>query len=459
MQDNVAKENAEKCDAFMKTLCEEYRKNNAIDPILYENNNVKRGLRNADGTGVLAGLTLIGDVVGYDMSTGVYTPVEGKLYYRGYDLEDLVSGYMAEDRYGFEEISYLLLFGKLPTKEQLADYTHLLSLLRFLPEYFTEDLILKSPSPNIMNKMARATLGLYSYDSDPDNLSLDNMMRQGMELIARFPMLLAYAYQAKRHFYDHDSLMIHFPMDNQSSAESILRALRDDKQFTKEEAQLLDLCMVIHAEHGGGNNSAFTTRVVASTGTDTYAAIAAALGSLKGPRHGGANIKSCEMMDDMMAHLKNPDNEGEVADYIVKILRKEANDHSGLVYGMGHAVYTLSDPRAKLIKKQARPLAEKKGFGEEFKLLEMIERLTPDLFAKEKGSTKRICANVDLYSGIVFRMLGFPVDLYTPIFAASRIAGWIAHRIEEMTTNARIIRPAYQTVSPLKPYIRMNERN
>jgi len=459
MKDNIANENAEKCAAFMRDFCEEYRRNNHIDPQLYINNNVKRGLRNADGTGVLAGLTRIGDVVGYDIRNGVYTPVEGKLYYRGYDLEDLVQGYMTGGRYGFEEISFLLLFGELPSKEQLDAFTDLLSNLRFLPEYFTEDLILKSPSPNIMNKMARATLGLYSYDSNPDDMSLENLMRQGIELVARFPMLLAYAYQAKRHFYDRDSLTIHFPKNDQSTAESILRTLRDDKTFTREEALLLDLCMVIHAEHGAGNNSTFTTRVVSSTGSDTYSAIAAAVGSLKGPRHGGANIKASDMIGNIMQNVKNWDDEGEVADYLTKILKKEAYDRSGLVYGMGHAIYTLSDPRAKLLKNQARSLTEKKGFGDEFRLIETVERLTPELFYKIKGSDKKICANMDLYAGIVYKTLGIPQELYTPLFAASRISGWIAHRIEEMTTNARIIRPAYQTVSPLRSYVPMEERN
>lgn len=443
--------------SYLTKLCDEYKANNRIDFELYEAQNVKRGLRNADGTGVLTGLTLIGDVVGYSLKDG-YTPIPGKLYYRGYDLNSLVDGYQKEGRHGFEEISYLLLFGQLPTKEQLDVYTHTLALLRFLPEHFTEDLILKSPGNNIMNVMARGTLGLYAYDESPEDTSLENIIRQCMELVARFPVLLSYAYQAKKHFFDRKSLYLHFPKDNQSTAESILRTLRRDKQFTKEEAFLLDLCLTVHAEHGGGNNSTFACRVAASTGTDTYSAIASAIGSLKGPRHGGATIKSSEMLEDIKANVTNIHDEGQVADYLVKMLNKEAGDRSGLIYGMGHAVYTVSDPRAVLLKTQARALANEKGFGDILELAETVERLTPELFEKIKGNKKQICANVDLYSGIVYKTLGIPQELYAPIFATARIAGWVAHRIEEITTSARIIRPAYLSVCDTREYVSMKDR-
>lgn len=443
---------------FLKTLCSEYRTNNKIDLELYEAQNVKRGLRNADGTGVLTGLTLIGDVVGYSMDDGVYTPAEGKLFYRGYDLYSLVEGFQKEGRYGFEEISYLLIFGQLPTREQLGIYTKILALLRFLPDNFTEDLILKSPSNNIMNVMARATLGLYAYDEKPEDTDLENLIRQSMELVARFPMLLSYAYQAKRHFFDRESLYLHFPKEHQSTAESILRTLRRDKQFSEEEAHLLDLCLTVHAEHGGGNNSTFACRVAASTGTDTYSAISAAVGCLKGPRHGGATIKSAEMLEDMQNNIQNIHDDGQVADYLTKMLKKEKGDKSGLVYGMGHAVYTLSDPRAVLLKKQAEGLAHENGFGDLFDLADAVERLTPEIFEKVKGSKKHICANVDLYSGIVYKTLGIPKELYAPVFATARIAGWSAHRVEEITTNARIIRPAYLAVNEPREYVRMADR-
>ena len=443
---------------FLEKLCGEYRNNNRIDLELYEAQNVKRGLRNSDGTGVLTGLTLIGDVVGYSMDGGVYKEQEGKLYYRGYDLYDLVDGYMKEGRFGFEEISYLLVFGQLPSKEQLGIYTKILAMLRFLPDNFTEDLILKSPSDNVMNVMARSTLGLYAYDENPESTSLENIIRQGMELVARFPMLMSYAYQAKKHFFDRESLYLHFPKEHQSTAESILRTLRKDKQFSDEEARLLDLCLTVHAEHGGGNNSTFCCRVAASTGTDTYSAISAAVGCLKGPRHGGATYKSGEMLEDIRAHVSNVHDDGQIADYLKKMLKKEAGDGSGLVYGMGHAVYSLSDPRAVLLKKQADKLAHENGFGDLFDLADAVERLTPELFYSLKGSKKKICANVDLYSGIVYKTLGIPQELYAPIFACARIAGWVAHRVEEITTSARLIRPAYLAVNEHQQYTPMSER-
>jgi len=443
---------------FLHSLCDEYKKYNHIDTALYNNNNVKRGLRNADGTGVVAGLTNIGNVHGYIIDEGDIVPVPGKLYYRGIDLEQLVNGFLAEDRFGFEETSYLLLFGHLPTEAQLKTFNDTLAEMRYLPEFFTEDQILRAPSPNIMNKMARATLGLYTYDENPDDTSIENMMRQGMELIARFPMILAHAYQAKRHFYDKASLHIHFPKGNQSTAESILRTIRSDKKYTMEEAKLLDLCLVLHAEHGGGNNSAFACRVLSSSGTDTYAAISAALGSLKGPLHGGANAKVIAMFEDIRANVRDWKDEDEVMNYLKKMINKEAGDHSGKIYGMGHAVYTLSDPRAVILKKNARSLAEANGRGDELNLMELVEKLAPIALAQTKGGKKKICANVDLYSGFVYETLGIPQELYTPLFAAARIAGWIAHRMEEVTTNARIMRPAYKSVCPVEGYVPMKER-
>lgn len=443
---------------FILSLCEEYKKNNRIDPALYNDPEVKRGLRNANGTGVIAGLSQIGDVVGYDLINGERAGIPGKLYYRGYDLESLINGFIKEDRYGFEEVSYLLMFGKLPAPAQFKYFSDQLGLLRQLPDFFTEDHILRSPSSDIMNKMARCILGLYSYDSDPDDTSLENLMRQGMELIARFPMLLAHAYQAKRHFFDKKSLHIHFPHDNHSTAESILRAVRSDKQFTPEEARLLDLCLVLHAEHGGGNNSTFACRVVSSSGTDTYAAISSAISSLKGPLHGGANIAVMKMFDDIRANVPNWTNEGAVADYLAKMLRREAGDGSGLIYGMGHPVYTVSDPRAIILKDNARSLAEQKGYGDEFRLFETVEKLTPEIFAKVKGNNKPMCANVDMYSGLIYKTLDIPPELYTPLFAAARISGWIAHRIEEVCGNSRIIRPAYRVVYDTRDYIPMDAR-
>ena len=443
---------------FITDLCEEYRKHNFIDPQLYKDPEVKRGLRNANGTGVIAGLSQIGDVVGYRIEDEQLVPIPGELYYRGYRLSDLIDGFTQEDIYGFEEVSYLLLFGHLPTRPQLDFFFDALGALRSLPEHYLQNQIIGSPSPDIMNKMARLTLGLYSYDNNPDDTSLENLMRQGMELIARFPTLLAYSYQAKRYFYDKKSLHLHFPHDNQSTAESILRAVRSDKRFTREEAKLLDLCLVIHAEHGGGNNSAFACRVVSSSGTDTYAAVAAALCSLKGPLHGGANIQVMHMLDDIKENAGNWHNEGAVADYLAKMLRREAGDRSGKIYGLGHPVYTISDPRAIILKENARRLAEEKGYCDDFALAEMVERLAPELMKSVRGIDKNICANVDMYSGLVYKTLGIPVELYTPLFAAARIAGWIAHRIEEISANARIIRPAYRVVYDKRPYISIDQR-
>lgn len=433
-------------------------KGKTIDTEFYSKYNVKRGLRNADGTGVLVGLTEIGEVHAYVISEGEKVPTDGKLSYRGINIVDLVEGFQKDGRYGFEECCYLLLFGELPTKTELEEFTNLLGSYRCLPENFTEDMILKAPSTDIMNKLARAVLASYSYDPNPEDTSIENTIRQCIQLIARFPAMVAYGYQAKKHYHENQSLYLHSPKPELSTAENILHMVRKDSSYTKEEAELLDLALVLHAEHGGGNNSTFTTHVITSSGTDTYSAIAGAIGSLKGPLHGGANSKVLDMMDDFKRNVKNWEDEDEVAAYIEKIFRKEAFDGSGLIYGMGHAVYTLSDPRAILLKQKAELLSKAKGLEKEYNLYQTIERLAPDIFYKVKKNDKVICANVDFYSGFVYNMLGIPNDLHTPIFAIARIAGWSAHRIEELINGGRIIRPAYKSVIEKKPYISINER-
>ena len=371
---------------------------------------------------------------------------------------DIVDACVAENRFGYEEVAYLLLFGELPTKEQLNDFCKTLNSFRELPEYFAEDMIIKAPSKNIMNKLARSVLALYSYDDNPDDTSLENNMRQAIQLIARMPTIMTYAYQVKRRHFDKKSMFFHQINPNHSTAQSILNAIRPDRVFTDEEAKLLDVCLMVHAEHGGGNNSTFTTRVLSSTGTDTYSAIAAAIGSLKGPRHGGANHRVMTMMKEIMKNVHNWEDETELSKYLEKILRGEANDHSGLIYGMGHAVYTVSDPRAVILKDTARKMADEKGMLDVYELFERIEKLSPQVFSKVKGETKVISANVDFYSGLVYKMLGIPSDLYTPLFAISRIAGWCAHRIEEMETCKRIMRPAYRSLSKSRPYVPINKR-
>lgn len=420
--------------------------NNRINPELYERFNVKRGLRNADGTGVLVGLTEVGDVHGYILDEEEKIPVEGRLRYRGIDVEELVAGFQAEGRPGFEETCYLLLFGELPSTGALSELTDFLDRRRRLPENFTEDMILKAPSSNIMNKLARSVLACYSYDPNPEDYSMSNILLQCLNLIALLPTMTAYSFQAKRHYIDKQSLVIHAPRPDLSTAENFLYMIRQDSSYSKLEAELLDLCLVLHAEHGGGNNSAFTVHVVSSSSTDTYSTMAAAIGSLKGARHGGANIKVVEMMDDIKRNVRNWGSEGEVGDYLKKILSREAFDGAGLIYGMGHAVYTLSDPRAVLLKEKAIALAEEKGMSDEMRLYLLIEEITPKLFAEHKGSSKVIAPNVDFFSGFVYSMLNIPRELFTPIFAISRIAGWSAHRIEEIFIGNRIIRPAYKCV-------------
>lgn len=432
--------------------------NDQINPNLYQEYDVKRGLRYSDGRGVLVGLTQVGDVVGYEVRDGKKIAVPGKLIYRGYDIEDLIRDTVSHDEFGFEQTAYLLLFGELPTVQQLQEFKTLLGSRRTLPDNFTEDMIMKAPSPDIMNKLARSVLASYSYDSHAEDFSVSNILRQCIELIARFSTFSAYAYQAKRRYYDGRSMYIHNPVPELSTAENFLRLIRSDKHYTKLEAETLDLALILHAEHGGGNNSTFSIHVVSSTDTDTYSAIASAVGSLKGRRHGGANIKVMEMMDNIKENVKDWGNEEEIKAYLRKIVRKEANDRSGLIYGQGHAVYTISDPRAILLREKAGELAKEKGFMDEYNFYKTIDRLAPLVIQEEKNSDKKICTNVDFYSGFVYSMLNIPRELYTPIFAISRIAGWAAHRMEEVIAGGRIYRPAYKSVLPSKEFIPMEDR-
>jgi len=456
--EKVNKVNDNAIDNIIEGLGKKAETNNYINPELYGKHNVKIGLRNADGTGVLVGLTKIGDVHGYVKENDVKIPVEGRLFYRGIDVYDLVEGFQRENRFGFEECSYLLLFGELPNKKQLEQFSWLLAEKRTLPTHFTRDVIMKAASRDIMIKLARNVLTLYSYDPNPDDLSIKNVVRQSIEMIARLPLLAAYSYQAYAHYFEGKSLYIHNPLPELSTAENILRMIRPDGKYTRSEAEMLDLALVLHAEHGGGNNSTFTIHVVTSTGTDTYSAIAAGLGSLKGPKHGGANIKVMEMMEDIKAHVRDWQDDEEIMKYLEKIINKEAFDRSGLIYGMGHAVYTLSDPRAVLLKKKAKELAIEQGFIDEFNLFEKVENLSPKVFNKKKNSNKIISANVDFYSGFVYKMLGIPIELYTPIFAIARISGWCAHRLEEIVAGSKIIRPAYKNVGEGLKYVPLGER-
>lgn len=426
---------------------------------LFKKYDVKRGLRNDDGTGVMAGLTSVGQVVGYYISDGEKLPMEGQLKYRGYQIDDLVRNCEKENRFGFEEVAYLLLFGHLPSADTLSKFKALIGGLRQLPDGFAEDMILKAPSNNIMNKMARSVLSAYSYDSNPDEISVGNIMRQSIELIARLPVMAAYGYQAKSHYHDGRSLYLHSPQPELSTAENLLYMLRPDNHYTRDEAEMLDVLLMIHAEHGGGNNSTFTTRVVSSSGTDTYSAIAAAIGSLKGPKHGGANAKVMAMMQDIEEHVEDWENEDEIAAYLEKIIRKEAFDGSGLIYGMGHAIYTYSDPRCVLLKERAERLSGvNEEYLREFNLYKKIEKLTPEVFKRVKNNDKVMCANVDMYSGLVYKMLSIPPEMYTPLFAMSRTVGWCAHRLEETIGANRIIRPAYKSLVHTKEYIKIADR-
>ena len=429
----------------------------ALDLNLYAEYDVKRGLRESDGKGVLTGLTEISDVTGFKTIQGEKVPCEGELYYQGYNVMDLKKGF-EQRRFNFEEVTYLLLFGALPDKQQLREFIDLLNQYRELPSKFVRDVIMKAPSLNIMNALQRSVLTLYSYDENPDDISIENVLRQALTLIATMPLTSVYAYHAYQHYHNDQSLVIRYPDPELSTAENILRILRSDGKYTELEARVLDIALVIHAEHGGGNNSTFTTHVVSSTGTDTYSAVAASLGSLKGPRHGGANLKVENMFSDIKSHVKDWRNDDEIYAYLEKIVNKEAFDQSGLIYGMGHAVYTLSDPRAVILKEYARSLSEEKGLTEEFMLYSKVEQLASELLTGRKKLHKPICCNVDFYSGFVYSMLGIPTQMFTPIFAISRIAGWSAHRIEELVNAGKIIRPAYKYVGHHRAYVPLDER-
>ena len=440
---------------LLNNLSEKVKNYAKIDNELYTKYNVKRGLRNKDGTGVLVGLTTVGEVRGYIVVDNEKVAAPGKLSYRGIEIRDIIDGLNGR-RMGFEEIIYLLLFSKLPDKDELSEFCEITSSYRDLPYGFTEDMVLKSPSKDIMNKLARSVLALYSYDLSPDDTSVPNVIRQSIELISRLSIIAAYGYQAKKHYYDGESLILHQSVKEYSIAENFLHLIRNDNKFSALEAEILDLMLILHAEHGGGNNSTFTTHVITSSGTDIYSAIAAAIGSLKGPRHGGANIKVAEMLDDLYRTVTDVTDEDQIYQYLADTLDKKTNDYSGLIYGMGHAVYTVSDPRTDLLREKSRELAEEKGVIADFKLIEAIERLAPIVINKK--TNKDICANVDLYSGFVYRILNIPEELFTPLFAISRISGWCAHIIEEIAMNGKIMRPAYKSISEKQSYIPLDKR-
>ncbi len=446
----------EKLLPAVEELAQKCDNNGHIDPELYDKYEVKRGLRYKSGRGVLTGLTEIGEVKSYTIDDGEMIPCEGRLYYHGVDIEQIVEGFTSEGRFGFEEVIYLLMFGEQPTEKQLDGFRKLLAEYRMLPTSFVRDIIMKAPSKDMMNTLARSVLTMYSYDELADDTSISNVLRQSLQLIAIFPLLSVYGYHAYNHYQKGHSLFIHTPPAELSTAEAILYMLRPDSKYTQLEAKLLDICLVAQAEHGGGNNSTFTTHVVSSSGTDTYSSVAASLGSLKGPKHGGANKKVVEMFEDIKENVKNYEDEEEVRGYLQKILNKEAFDKSGLIYGIGHAVYSLSDPRTKILKKYVGQLAKEKGTEKELALYEMVERVAPELLSKKRN--RPVSANVDFYSGFVYRMLGLPLELYTPIFAIARIAGWSAHRIEELMNSGKIVRPAYKNVAKHTEYIPMSER-
>ena len=436
-------------------ICEN---NSRIDPKLYSKYKVFRGLRDLEGKGVLTGLTEISEVYAKKEVDGKLIPCHGQLFYRGINIEDLVKGFIKEDRFGFEETAYLLLLGELPNKEQLEEFSEILASYRSLPTSFVRDIIMKAPSFDMMNTLARSVLTLYSYDENPNDISISNVLRQSLQLISIFPLLSVYGYQAYNHYHNEESLIIHTPNTTLSPAENILYMLRPDSKYSKLEARILDLALVLHAEHGGGNNSSFTTHVVSSSGTDTYSVIAAALGSLKGPKHGGANIKVMQMFKDMKENVHDWEDEEEIAMYLNALLNKEAFDKSGLIYGIGHAIYSVSDPRAKVFKAFVKKLSEEKGLTKEYNLYETVERLAPKVIAKNRKTYKGVSANIDFYSGFVYSMLGLPEELYTPIFAMARIVGWSAHRIEELINADKIIRPAYMNVLERRPYVEIDKR-
>ena len=430
-----------------------------IDSELYTRYDVKRGLRDINGKGVLAGLTHISDVRATEIKDGVSVPAHGKLFYRGYNVQDLINGFTKDDRFGFEETAYLLLFGELPNSTELAEFRKLLGSYRSLPTSFVRDIIMKAPSKDMMNTLARSVLTLYSYDDRADDTSLPNVLRQCMQLISLFPMLSIYGYQAYSHYHDGNSLFIHQPIPELSTAENILHILRPDSSYTPLEAKILDIALVLHMEHGGGNNSSFTTHVVTSSLTDTYSTIAAAIGSLKGPRHGGANIKVVKMFEEMKREIHDWEDEEEVSCYLKKLLHKEAFDHAGLIYGVGHAIYSKSDPRAVAFKSFVQKLSEEKGLQKEFALYSLVEKLASEVISAERQMYKGVSINVDFYSGFVYHMLGLPMELYTPIFAIARIVGWSAHRLEELANNGKIIRPAYKPVGEDREYVDLSNRN
>lgn len=442
----------------IRELAQQCRQSSSIDTSLYTKFQVNRGLRDLQGKGVLTGLTEISEIQSSVEVDGESVPCEGKLFYRGIDIEQIVGGFVREKRYGFEETTYLLLFGELPTQQQLAEFQQVLSDYRTLPTSFVRDIIMKAPSQDMMNTLARSVLTLYSYDDNANDISVENVLRQCLQLIALFPLLSVYGYQAYSHYHDGNSLYIHNPLPELSTAENILRVLRPDSQYTDLEAHILDLALVLHAEHGGGNNSTFTTHVVSSSGTDTYSVIAASLGSLKGPKHGGANIKVVQMFEDMKNTLTDWEDEEAVITYLKSLLHKEAFDKAGLIYGMGHAVYSLSDPRANIFKKFVKSLSEEKGREKEYRLYALVEKLAPQVIAEERKIYKGVSANIDFYSGFVYSMLNLPIELYTPIFAISRIAGWSAHRLEELINAGKIIRPAYKSVAVKRPYLDIDNR-
>lgn len=443
----------------VEKLAELCRSNSTMPLEFYEKYNVKRGLRDMNGKGVLAGLTEISEIKSKELVNGEEIPCEGKLFYRGIDVEEIVRGFIKEKRFGFEEVAYLLMFGELPKPAQLTGFTDQLAFYRRLPRNFVKDVILKAPASDMMNTLARCVLTMYSYDDDPDNVSLPNVVRQCMSLIATFPLFSVYGYQAFSYYRGGNSLYIHAPQPELSTAENILYLLRPDSKYTELEARILDVALVLHAEHGGGNNSTFTTHVVSSSGTDTYSAIAAALGSLKGPKHGGANIKVVRMFEDMKQNISDWEDEDEIAGYLKALLHKEAFDKAGLIYGMGHAVYSLSDPRANLLRSFVKSLSDEKDKGKEFALYSKVERLAPQIISEERKIYKGVSCNVDFYSGFVYSMLDLPLELYTPIFAMARIAGWSAHRMEELINVGKIIRPAYQSICGHRPYVPLDERS
>lgn len=442
----------------MTSLAEKLLKNNHVEPSLYTKYDVKRGLRDINGHGVLAGLTNIADIVAYTEENGESVPCDGKLFYRGFDLDDLVSGFLSEHRPGFEEITYLLLTGELPDKNELKTFSDSLNVNRALPDGFVRDIIMEAPSKDVMNAMARSVLTLFTYDDNANDVSLDNVMRQSLQLIASFPAIAIYSFHAYNHYHNHESLIIHEPPSNLSTAETLLYLLRPDQKYSELEARILDLSLVIHADHGGGNNSSFTTRVVSSTGTDTYGAIASALSSLKGPRHGGANLKVVEMFEDLKAKVSDWQDDDAITAYLETLLAKKGFDRTGLIYGMGHAVYSLSDPRATILKRSAEMLAEEKGRRDEFALYGRVEELAGQIISEKRKIYKGVSANVDFFSGFIYDMLNLPLVLYTPLFSVARISGWSAHRLEEISLGNRIIRPAYKCVAPTQSYQPLSQR-